>query len=365
MNYINYLLKSIKITALSSLILFYSNVLYSQNNYTPRKARLLIYDFIITDNYKNIKDNKKKIQFYSFVIPETISKSLDNTGNYEIIREKGPFSIGVDFKDKDQNIAYLKKLGELGSQYRSDYIITGSFNVINNQISIRITIFNVKGQDIETVEYEGDEPGVRLWETTDQLAERIKEKIDNFNIIKQEKPAETPSIAKYPSSGIITLGLDSGYLYFSGSFKTLYNNSLYLTPFIDFDLTDNFSISFKYTSIQSDSDGKNVIPYQQIRILSSSMSICYIYRPTADSGISVSAGGGFSRTTVTIKPGQQPFTTPSYEKVSKDPNIDISSFFSYNLSATTFRTGVIYKRIFFKNKPIDTGIIFAGAGLHF
>ena len=299
MNYINYLLKSIKITALSSLLILYSSDLYSQDNYSSGKTRLLIYDLITANDFANVKGNKKNFQFYSIIIPETISKNLEKSGNYEILREKGPFSIGTDFKDKDQNMKYLKKLEGLGSQYKSDYIITGTYNVINNRLLIRITIFNVKGKEIAIVEDESDEPGVQLWETPDQLTQRIIEKINTFNTLNSGKTSESSLITNHSPSGMITVGLDGGYLYFRGSFNSLYNNSLYLAPFIDFDLTDNFSLSLKCTSIKSDSDGKSIILYQQIKILSSSISICYFHRIIADFGISVSAGGGFSRTTVT------------------------------------------------------------------
>lgn len=260
---------------------------------------------------------------------------------------------------------YLKKLEGLGSQYKSDYIITGTYNVINNRLLIRITIFNVKGKEIAIVEDESDEPGVQLWETPDQLTQRIIEKINTFNTLNSGKTSESSLITNHSPSGMITAGLDGGYLSFRGSFNSLYNNSLYLAPFIDFDLSDNFSLSLKCTSIKSDSDGKNIILYQQIKILSSSISICYFHRIIADFGISVSAGGGFSRTTVNIKPYQKPVTNLSYEEVSKDPNVDISLNFFYNLSSVTCRTGIIYKRIFFKDKPIDIGVIFAGAGIRF
>lgn len=88
MNYINYLLKSIKITALSSLLILYSSDLYSQDNYSSGKTRLLIYDLITANDFANVKGNKKNFQFYSIIIPETISKNLEKSGNYEILREK-------------------------------------------------------------------------------------------------------------------------------------------------------------------------------------------------------------------------------------------------------------------------------------
>ncbi len=369
MNYVNYLMKFVKITVLLSLIFCYPGDLYSLDNSSPRKAKLLIYDFVTANDSVNIKDNKKNYQFYSIIIPETVSKNLEKSGNYVILREKGPFSIGADFREEEQNTRYVKRLGELATQYSCDYIITGTFYVRNKRLVTLVTIFNAQSRQIDTVEDESYETGVQMKETPDELTQRITEMITNYNSKIREKHTEPVSvenrdIINYPSSGIATIGLDCGYLLFRGSYKSLYNSCFNLAPYIDFNLTDSFSLSFKYSSIQSDSDNKNTTDFYQIKISSSSASLCYIYRFTENTGISLSAGGGFSKTAVTIN-ADEPFMGKSSEKVSKDPNIDVSSYLSCNISSVIFRTGVLYKRVFYKNKPADMGVIFAGAGFHF
>jgi hypothetical protein len=62
---------------------------------------------------------------------------------------------------------------------------------------------------------------------------------------------------------------------------------------------------------------------------------------------------------------EKPFINSLAEEDYNDPNIDFSSYFVYNLSSFTFRAGVLYKRIFLEEESMDTGIIFAGAGIHF
>jgi hypothetical protein len=227
-----------------------------------------------------------------------------------------------------------------------------------------VTIFDVTGKEIKTFNLESDELGVQLQNSTDLISKQINENIEEFNNINQERSHQSPFILLYTPFSIITMGIDTGYLFIFGNWSSIYNNKLYYSPFIDFDLTDDLLLSMKITSIQTDSDVKDVSSYSQIRILSGTLAVSYIYQLSSSFGIAVSAGGGMTRSKITIGP-DQPFTPPLSEKESIDPNIDISSYLIYNFSTVTLRTGFLYKRIFYKNEPMDSGVIFAGAGIHF
>jgi len=255
-------------------------------------------------------------------------------------------------------------LKDLGFQSKSDYIITGSFNVINDKLNIRITIFDTKGREIRIVDHVSDELGVQLQKTPDIISDSIKENVEYLHRANHDRLNKSKFITLYKPFSIITMGVDSGYTNILGDWSKLYNDTLYLAPFIDFDLVYDFSLSFKFNYINSDSEDKETASYSQIRILSSSMSIGYNYKFLENFGIALSAGGGVTKTTIIIEPAG-PFSESLSEKDSIDPNIDISSYFVYNLSAITFRAGVHYKRIFFKDEPMDTGTVFAGAGIHF
>ena len=354
----------IKAISLISAIMFLTINLYSQDINSSKKNKLLIYNFTTNDNYDNDKEKKKNHEYYSIVIPETLLKSLAMSGKYEIIREKGPFSDDTGFKDVSSKTKYIQALEKLNLQSKPDYIITGSFTVDESKLSVRATIFDVKGKDIATVSHESDELGVEFLGTTDTLSQRISDSIEQFKIVKLKKQEKSPFIALYNPFSIITLGIDSGYLFILRDWHNIYNNTLYISPFLDFDISDNFSLSFKFTQIQSDSDEKDDLAYSQIRILSGSMSVGFIYRFSSNFGIALTAGGGVSKTSIIVNPAQ-PFEKSSSEKKSTDPNVDFSSYFICNMSALTLRAGVLYKRIFYMDKPMDTGIIFGGAGIHF
>lgn len=341
--------------------------LYSEETNSSSKSRLLIYNFTTTDNYEDIKEKDRKdknYEYYTVVIPETIAKSFKETGNYEIQRETGPFSIESDFADNKEKRKYIKKLTDLGKQNKSDYIITGIYNVADKKLKVRLTVFDVKGREIRVVDNESDELGARLLAATDILSQQLNENITEMEKLNLERSDRSPFTVLYTPLSIVTIGVDTGYLYMTGDWSSIYNDVFYISPFIEFDINEDFSLSLKAVSIQSDSDNKETSSYSQIRMISSSISLSYMFRFTDYAGFTVSAGGGITRSTITLNPGK-PFEDSLAEKDSIDPNIDLSSYFVYNLSSFNLRAGVLYKRIFFKDEPMDTGVIFAGAGIHF
>ncbi len=357
-------MKLIRIISVFLTIIFFSINLYSRDINSPEKSRLLIHNFSTSDNYENVKKSEKNYQYYTIVMPEAISKTLGKSGNYQIRREKDALSIQTDFNNNDEKTKYTKKIKDIGLNSKSDYLITGNFTVDDKKLIIRIIIFDVQGREIEVIDHESNELGVQLQETIDDISQLVLEKIEKLNKRNLEKSKTSPFTALYAPFSIMTMGVDSGYLFFLGNWRSLYNNTVYISPFIDFDLSKSFKLSLKFTSIQSDTEKKDANTYSQMRILSSSMSLCYLLRFTENFGIAFSAGGGATKTYITIEP-DKPFSDPMSEKKSIDPNIDISSYFAYNSTSFTLRTGINYKRIFYKNNPMDSTAIFAGAGIHF
>lgn len=357
------MMKLLKIVYSLTAVLILSVNIYPKDVKSPKKTGLLIYNFITTDNYDNVK-KENNYKYYSIVIPQTILKSLNNSGTFEVKGEAGPFTIETDIQDKSEKKKYIKKLTDLGLQNNSDYIITGNYNVAGKKITLRLVIFDVRGEQIEIIDHVSDELGVKLRITTDQLSQIISEKIANLDKLFIESEAASRFNPLHTPLSIITLGVDSGYLYIMGEWRSIYKDTFYIAPFIDFDLTDYLALSLKITSIESNSKDDETSMRSRIKILSSSLSLSYLYRFNSSFAWGLSAGGGASKTTITIDPAK-PFTDSLSEKDSYDPNIDISSYFTYNISTFTFKTGFQYKRIFYTGEPMDNGIIFAGIGIHF
>jgi len=346
------------------LFVFSSVALYSQEKLPTRKNRVLIYNFTTSDNYSQEKYKGKNFQYYSVIIPETISKNLQKSKNYEIIRDKQSFTIETVFTNNNYKRKYIKNLAGKGRSNKIDYIISGTFSVSENKLKTRIVIFNVKGKDIVTVENESNELGAVLLESTDLISNQMSGNIKNLDKLNTERADNSLSLFLYKPFSIMTLGLDVGYFYIIGDWSKIYNNTYCYSPFVNFDITDTFSLSIRWSSLQTDSDDKHVTSYSQLRIICSSVLLNYEYKLTENSGIILSAGSGLAKTTITIQPDQI-FAKPLAKKISNDPICDLSLFFSYKISPVFLRTGMLYKRIFYQDKPLDSATGFIGAGIHF
>jgi TolB-like protein len=357
-------MKQFQIITIILLILFGIAPLYSQETSSPKKNRVLIYNFTTTDNYSDVKDKDKNFQYYSIIIPETISKNLQKAKNFEIIREKNFFTIETVFTDDYSRKKYIKNLAKTGRKSRIDYIISGTFNVTGGKLKTRIVIFNVKGKDIVTVANESDELGAVLLESTDLISNQMSGNIDNLDKLNVKRADNSLPMAIYKPFSIMALGVDAGYLYILGDWSKIYNNVFCYYAFANFDITDPFSLTLKYSSIQTDTEDKDVTSYSQIRIVSGCILLNYEFKLTDNSAFIFSAGGGLSKTTITIQP-DQPFEKPLAKKISYDPECDLSSYFSYKISPVLLKIGIHFKRIFYQDEPMDSVTGFVGAGIHF
>ena len=228
------MMKLLKIIYIYMTLVLFSINLYSEDAINTKKNKLLIYNFITTDDYENVKKKENNYKYYSIVIPQTILKSLNNSGKYKVINETGSFSIETQFIDKREKAKYIKKLIELGVQNQSDYIITGNFNVVEKKLTVRAVVFDVRGERIEIVDNVSDELGVKLQVTTDQISQRISDTIANLDLLFRESEASSRFKPLQTPLSLLTLGVDSGYLYMLGEWRSLYKDSLYISPFIDF-----------------------------------------------------------------------------------------------------------------------------------
>lgn len=358
------MIKLLQFITIISLILAGTVDLQSNEKPTPKKNRVLIYNFTTTDNYSDSKNKDNNYQYYSIVIPETLSKSLQKTNNYEIIRNKDLFTIETVFSNDIKKRIYIKNLSRSGLKNKVDFIITGTFNVIGTKLKTKIVIFNVKGKDIVTVENQSEELGAVLTKLTDLVSSQMSRNIDNLEKLNIKRSDNSLSLAIYKPFSIMTLGLDTGYFYIFGSWSKLYNNALFIAPFLDLDLNNNFSLSFKLSSIQSDTENMDTSSYSQIKILNSTIALSYQYKISDNYGIALSVGGGLAKTTIIIEP-EEPFYNPLAKKNSYDPSLDLSAYLNYLISPVLLKAGILYKRIFYKEKSMDSATVFAGAGIHF
>lgn len=358
------IMKKAKILLITLILLVNGIGLHAEDKSTQPFRDVLLYNFTPAEDSDK---NEKKYQYYSTIIPETISKSLKKHGNYRIVREQGslPISGGINSSEREKN---LNKLGELASLHKSPFIISGRYSITGRTLNLQISLFNAPGKDLKIIEHSSDETGAQLQKTTDTISIELDQEITAFESKNSKFVGESPFIGLYTPFSLMTVGLDGGRLYFTGDFKDIFNNKSFISPYVNFDLTESFSITARLLYFQTDNYDKYTTYGQQVQFLSGSLSLCYRIRLIGDLGIALSIGGGATRSTYVIYPvsgGGQPFDNSFETNKSFDMNADASAYIVYDFLPISIRGGVAGKRIYFSEKAMDMALFFGGIGFHF
>ncbi len=345
------------------IVFLLSGFLHAAENSSP-KSRITIYNFQMLDipQKKSVSVKKKKTyQYYSFILPETISKKLKESDRFILDRTTKIFSDKEILDSGKAPSDYIAEFSSVAEKTGSDYIVTGQYEVIDKQLHVKVFIFNAAIQKFQEITAQKDETGLYLRETPDLLAEDIEQKITDIIVKQSEKKIIPPDTT--PLS-YVSIGLDSGYLFLSGEWKDVYNNTVYYSPYISFDLTSFLNITLKFDYFTTDSNNMDVITYSSINVMGGSALLGLKYQFSPNFGIYCNAGGGASRTE-TYFSTEPPFTTKTDEQESTDTSLELGLGIKINFSSIYLRSGILYKRIYLPHEWMDMGIIYGGAGIDF
>ncbi len=352
-------------SVIAIMIFFLSSGLLFAEEQIEKKPRIVIFNFQMVkpslEESEEIK-RRKNHSYYSIILPETISKKLQESDRFLINRDK-KYLLNNEPDSIDtirQN--YSEELTAAAKQTSSDYVITGQFEVKNNILYVRIFIFNSLLNDLQEVTASEEETGIYLKDTPDSLSEGIEERIKDIIVeqIDKDKKTPLPSLSEYAS-----IGFDAGYLFLSGEWADLYDNTQYYSPYISLNITSFLDMVFKFDHFSSNSDDSIISGYDSsLSVLGGSVLLNLKYQIFSNMGIYLNAGGGIARSEISINTGD-PFTVSPSIKKDSYPSAEAGLGFKINLSSFYMRAGVSYKRIFFDKDPMDLRIIYGGAGIHF
>ncbi len=354
------------------MIITSASLLYSQEP-VKQKPSLLIYNFNVVnmttplqkeESVRAEEEKQKNYQYYSFIIPQTISKNLSLSNNYLVNRKLELLSIKNDFPSSDEKRKYFRELKKSGTINKADYLITGNCRVYSDRLEIDGTIFNVRGRNVEYFTTKSFELGVLLKETTDIISDEVNKKILDLVAANAERFRPSPFKFLEAPLGIMSIGLDTGYYFILGDWADIYNDALYMSPFLKFDINRYFTLSLSCDYLSTNTDDKDISSYSDLDIKGASMGVSIQFPVTENFIVGLSAEGGLARTTITVETGE-PFTDPLAQETSTDPCTQVGLFMKFKYSSFDIDTGVKYKRIFLENKALEMAGIYAGLGIHF
>jgi len=347
------------------LLLVSANSLLFAAEETERKSRIVIFNFqmIKPEQEETARIKKPKdYSFYSIILPDTISKKLGESERFLINRDKKYL-----LNDKPDTIDIIKdnysgELSRAAKQSSSDYVITGQYEIKENTLNVRIFIYNSLHKDLQEVTASEEETGIYLKNIPDSLSEGIEERIKDIIVdrIDSDSNSPLPALNNYAS-----IGFDAGYLALSGKWADMYDNTQYYSPYISFNISSYFDLVIKFDHFSADSDNSiYTLNDYSLSVLGGSLLLGLKYQVFNNLGIYFTAGGGATRSELYVDTGE-PFTESLSVEKETDLSVEAGFGLKINISSFYIRTGLVYKRIFCDEDPMDLRIVYGGAGIHF
>lgn len=356
--------KTVK-SAIALIIFFASSGFLFADEVTEKKARIVIYNFqMLKHQPEEIKRGvkQKDYSYYSIILPETISKKLHDSDRFLINRGKRYLLNNLADSINTIRENYSDELNAAAKQSSSDYVITGQYEVKNEILYVRIFIYNALLNDLQEVTASEAETGIYLKDTPDSLSEGIEERIKDIIVEKIDKDSKSPIPAL---NNYASIGFDAGYIFLPGNWGDRYDNTQYYSPYISFNIASFLDLVFKFDHFTSNSADSIIASNDySLSVLGGSVLLGLKYQIFSNLGIYLTAGGGMSRSELTVDTGE-PFTESPSPKINTDPAAEAGLGFKINISSFYVRTGIVYKRIFFDDDPMDLHIVYGGAGIHF
>lgn len=332
------------------------------------KDKILIHNFSYVRSADETSDTSaesiKKFQYYSFIIPQTISKNLSIENNYNVERKYDTIALNSIFPNEKERIAHIKELIIIANDNSADYLIAGDCSISEGILTINVSLFNARGHDITTFQHTSSELGVVFKDTTDYIASEIIKNIEIMAELDRERFRPSPFLPVFSLLQGFSIGVESGYIFIHKPWKEYYNDTFFVSPYIMYNFNKWLALSAKYDYIQNDSKGKDFPDYYQIDFNGISLMAHLKYNFFKNASIGLSAGGGISKSEI-IQTPSAPLINPGSKTSSKDFYTDGNLYISYRLSAIEIKTGVSYKRIFYKDKHMGMSGIYAGVGFIF
>lgn len=333
-----------------------------------KKDKILIHNFSYvmpeTETSNTAPESIKKFQYYSFIIPQTLSKNISVEDNYNIERRYDTLTIKSIFQDEEERIAHVRELIAIAKENSSDYLVSGDCSISEGMLTINVSLFNARGHDIVTFQHRSSELGAVFKETTDYIASELIKNIEIIAELDRDRFRPSPFLPVYSLIEGLSIGIDAGYLFIHKPWNDFYNNTFLTSPYLMYSFNELLALSIKYDYIQSDSKGKNFPDYYQVDFKGLSLLGHIKYNFFKNASIGLSLGGGLIKTGI-LKNSSEPLMYPGLKASSNDPYIDGTFYLNYRLSAIEIKTGIIHKRIFYKDEHIKMSGIYAGAGFIF
>ncbi|MEW6526623.1 MAG: hypothetical protein AB1444_08165 [Spirochaetota bacterium] len=330
---------------------------------TPDKQKIIIY-------YFNDESPTQNYRYYSYIIPDSLSSELKDKIEYEVTVLPVTFKYITSQITDEERANTIAILTSRGKEVAANFSVIGSYRVEKNTINIKTQICNVATGNIIDVAETSEKIGALIYEIIDRITIKINNELQKTIEVEKEKIAISPYKNFYSSLQNIFLGYSYNFIFFTGDWEYLYNDTsmskIYIgMPVSKIYTSDNvfihklyFAPTWQFFSTNNRDLKHTYDTYLSIYMGGISLSYIHTVSPLIDVAITIQPGIAYSDLYIVLVQGGGPFA-PYVKKNSYDPYLSAevnATFYFYSIG---FAGGFNYHRLFYKGNDLTaTGINF-------
>jgi len=234
-----------KILFASTLILFSAAFVYAQETKEEPidgPQRTVIYQFTdlspaVVPNDKNPNDKKKKpaiaesFSYLSMILPSNLERDIGSSGKFVV--EIIPSQVEWLNEKTDVN-AQLDALSALAKKNDAQFVVVGSYAVVQSHITIKVYAFANRAKKIISISIDREKVGVMFDSIITELSTRSASEMERYILKRADPPSILPEQDSFDLYNAITLvpSKDGDEIWYTtdGSEPSREDGSLYKDP---------------------------------------------------------------------------------------------------------------------------------------
>ncbi len=339
------------------------------------KLKVLVYDFTVAfeKGMESKTAGEEDYDYYSSIIPLTITKSLLTSGKYDIRKIDGMLSI-----ERAGSSLFFERMRKIGTEYSAQFIVAGNVTVSGEKLAVELAMINIREGNVSNIYGESQETGAELKQIIDDLSGDIEQKLDLYQketerVKEAERRAEekraekkrvevSPFIGAYRALEKLSFGVKAGRFFIKGPFTHRYEDSDYLTPYLAFNITDWLCLSAEADLLKAANGDIFVLKRSSLLFHGLTLNGNFTYWFFTHFGARLSVGAGPSIGRIYLNASDDPFNNLTVKKQSIDPYLNLSASFHIVFKPVELQFGSSYKHAFLKGKDLQLITLFCGIG---
>ncbi len=342
------------------LLLIFGSPLTAQ---VPERQKIIIY-------YFNDESATQNYRYYSYIIPDSLSSELKNKIEYEVTVLPVKFKYISSQATDEEKANIVAILTSRGKEVAANFSVIGSYKVEKNTIHIKTQICNIAtGEIIDAAETQ-EKIGALIYEIIDKITVKINTELQRTIEVEKVKIAVSPYKNFYTSFKDIFISYSYNYLFFTGDWENIYNDTKMSNIFIGIPISKLYSSNntfinalyfapkWKFFSAHNHDMNDTYDTYLSVYMCGISFFYYYTLSPLIAITIGVEPGISYSDLYIVLFQEAGPFA-PHVKKGSYDPFVSAEINTVFHFYSIAFTGGINYNRIFYKGNDLEAfGISF-------